>query len=92
MDLWSLITSCFGTSIWSKILFVKESTLNTILETGKSMIFTSFILFFGFIIFTFSSFGGTVILGTLTSIILFIAMITNLTLLPSIILYINKKK
>ena len=69
---------------------IKESVLNTILETGKSMVFTSFILFFGFIIFTFSSFGGTVVLGALTSTILFIAMITNLTLLPSIILYINR--
>ena len=71
---------------------IKESILKTISETGKSMVFTSFILFFGFIIFTFSSFGGTIVLGSLTSIILFIAMITNLTLLPSIILYINKKK
>ena len=69
---------------------IKESVLNTILETGKSMVFTSFILFFGFVIFTFSSFGGTVVLGALTSTILFIAMITNLTLLPSIILYINR--
>ena len=71
---------------------IKESILKTISETGKSMVFTSFILFFGFIIFTFSSFGGTIVLGSLTSIILFIAMITNLTLLPSIILYLNKKK
>jgi len=71
---------------------IKESVLKTISETGKSMVFTSFILFFGFIIFTFSSFGGTIVLGSLTSIILFIAMITNLTLLPSIILYINKNK
>ena len=71
---------------------IKNSIINTISETGKSMVFTSFILFFGFIIFTFSSFGGTVILGTLTSIILFIAMITNLTLIPSIILFINRNK
>ena len=71
---------------------IKNSIINTISETGKSMVFTSFILFFGFIIFTFSSFGGPVILGTLTSIILFIAMITNLTLIPSIILFINRNK
>ena len=66
---------------------VKNAVIKTIEETGRSMIFTSFILFFGFIIFAFSNFGGTIVLGVLTSIILFVAMITNLTLLPSIILY-----
>lgn len=70
---------------------LEDSIINTINQTGRSMIFTSFILFFGFIIFTFSNFGGTIVLGVLTSIILFVAMITNLTLLPSIILYFYKK-
>ncbi len=70
---------------------LKDSILTTISQTGKSMVFTSFILFFGFIIFAFSNFGGTIVLGVLTSIILFVAMITNLTLLPSIILHFYKK-
>ena len=70
---------------------LSDSILLTINQTGKSMIFTSFILFFGFIIFAFSNFGGTIVLGVLTSIILFVAMITNLTLLPSIILHFYKK-
>ena len=70
---------------------LEDSIINTINQTGRSMIFTSFILFFGFIIFAFSNFGGTIVLGVLTSIILFVAMITNLTLLPSIILYFYKK-
>ena len=70
---------------------LEESIINTINQTGRSMIFTSFILFFGFIIFAFSDFGGTIVLGVLTSIILFVAMITNLTLLPSIILHFYKK-
>ncbi len=69
---------------------IEISITNTIKQTGKSMIFTSFILFFGFIIFAFSNFGGTIVLGVLTSIILFVAMITNLTLLPSIILRFYK--
>ena len=69
---------------------IQISITNTIKQTGKSMIFTSFILFFGFIIFAFSNFGGTIVLGVLTSIILFVAMITNLTLLPSIILRFYK--
>ena len=70
---------------------LKNSISNTINQTGRSMIFTSFILFFGFIIFAFSNFGGTIVLGILTSVILFVAMITNLTLLPSIILHFYKK-
>ena len=70
---------------------LEDSIIETINQTGRSMIFTSFILFFGFIIFAFSNFGGTIILGVLTSVILFVAMITNLTLLPSIILHFYKK-
>ncbi len=51
-------------------------------ETGTSMIYTSIILFAGFVIFVGSDFGGTVALGWLTSITLLIAMFTNLILLP----------
>ncbi len=58
-------------------------------ETGKSMIYTSIILFAGFIIFAFSSFGGTVFLGILTSITLLVAMFTNLILLPALLLTFN---
>ncbi len=55
-------------------------------ETGKSMIYNSLILFFGFIIFSFSSFGGTRALGVLTSITLVVAMFTNTVLLPAFLL------
>lgn len=51
-------------------------------ETGTSMIYTSIILFAGFVIFVGSDFGGTVALGWLTSTTLLIAMFTNLILLP----------
>ncbi|MCS7004634.1 MAG: MMPL family transporter [Cytophagales bacterium] len=54
-------------------------------ETGKSMFYTSVVLFFGFIIFAFSSFGGTIALGILTSSTLLYAMLTNLILLPSLL-------
>jgi len=54
-------------------------------ETGKSMVYTSVVLFFGFIIFAFSSFGGTIALGVLTSTTLLFAMLTNLILLPSLL-------
>lgn len=59
-------------------------------ETGVSMFYTSVILFSGFIIFTFSSFGGTVALGLLVSLTLLVAMITNLFLLPSFALSLHK--
>jgi predicted RND superfamily exporter protein len=72
--------------------FVPVAVSNTILETGKSMVYTSVILFAGFIIFTFSSFGGTIALGLLTSITLFISMLTNLVLLPSLILSLDKSR
>ena len=48
--------------------------------------YTSIILFAGFVIFAGSDFGGTVALGILTSTTLLIAMITNLILLPSLLM------
>ncbi len=65
---------------------------NTIKETGLSMIYTSVILFFGFSIFSVSSFGGTAALGILISLTLLISLFTNLILLPAILLSINSKK
>jgi predicted RND superfamily exporter protein len=55
-------------------------------ETGASMIYTSVILFFGFVIFAASEFGGTVNLGKLTSITLLFAMFANLIVLPALLL------
>lgn len=55
-------------------------------ETGISMIYTSIILFFGFLVFTASNFGGTVALGFLVSVTLLVAMISNLVLLPSMLM------
>ncbi|MFY0605717.1 MAG: MMPL family transporter [Cyclobacteriaceae bacterium] len=61
-------------------------------ETGASMIYTSIILFFGFVIFTLSEFGGTVALGKLTSITLLFAMTTNLIVLPALLLQFDDGK
>ncbi|MFM7823757.1 MAG: MMPL family transporter, partial [Bacteroidota bacterium] len=61
-------------------------------ETGLSMIYSTVILFFGFSIFAVSSFGGTAALGILISLTLIMSLITNLVLLPSILLTINNKK
>jgi predicted RND superfamily exporter protein len=65
---------------------------NAIKDTGLSMIYTSVILFFGFSIFSVSSFGGTAALGILISLTLLISLFTNLILLPAILLSINSKR
>ena len=59
-------------------------------ETGVSMLYTSVVLFFGFFIFIASDFGGTVALGLLVSITLLIAMLSNLLLLPALLLTYEK--
>lgn len=65
---------------------VKKSVYLALRETGVSMFYTSIVLFFGFLVFTVSSFGGTVALGGLVSITLLFAMLSNLLLLPSLLL------
>ncbi len=72
--------------------FVPVSVSDSILETGKSIIYTSIVLFAGFILFAFSSFGGTIALGVLTSTTLVISMFTNLILLPALIMTFDKPK
>lgn len=72
--------------------FVPVSVSESIMETGKSIIYTSIVLFAGFIIFAFSTFGGTIALGILTSTTLIISMFTNLILLPALIMTFDKPK
>ncbi|MDP2174425.1 MAG: MMPL family transporter [Bacteroidota bacterium] len=69
---------------------VPEVLSITIKEMGQSMIYTSVVLFFGFIIFTFSNFQGTVALGFLTSATLLVALFSNLFVLPALILSFEK--
>jgi len=71
---------------------VSKVITDTITETGVSMTHIALILFFGFGIFTASTFGGTVILGFLLSITLIVALIFNLTLLPALMLWLDKNK
>ena len=54
------------------------------------MFYTSIVLFFGFSVFTISSFGGTVALGALVSATLLFAMLSNLLLLPSLLLSLER--
>ena len=65
---------------------VKKSVYNALRETGVSMFYTSIVLFFGFSVFTVSNFGGTVALGALVSATLLFALLSNLLLLPSMLL------
>ncbi len=71
---------------------VAEAVSISLRETGAGMIYTSIILFFGFIVFVYSTFDGTVALGALTSTTLFCAMIANLILLPSLLITFGSKK
>lgn len=71
---------------------VSKVITDTITETGVSMTHIALILFFGFGIFTASTFGGTVILGLLLSITLIVALVFNLTLLPVLMLWLDKNK
>lgn len=71
---------------------VSKAVSKSIIETGSSMIYTSIILFFGFIIFVLSEFGGTIALGKLTSITLLFAMLTNVVVLPALLLQFDSGK
>ncbi|MCU0380320.1 MAG: MMPL family transporter [Chitinophagaceae bacterium] len=70
---------------------VQKTVMHTIRQTGISIIYTSMVLIAGFIIFVFSGFGGTQALGWLTSLTLLAATITNLVLLPVLLLSTEKK-
>jgi predicted RND superfamily exporter protein len=70
---------------------VKKSVYAALRETGVSMFYTSIVLFFGFLVFTVSSFGGTKALGGLVSVTLLFAMMSNLLLLPSLLLSLEDK-
>lgn len=71
---------------------VSDAVSKSLRETGASMIYTSIILFFGFVIFAASEFGGTVNLGKLTSITLLFAMLANLVVLPALLLQFDSGK
>lgn len=71
---------------------IKQTVIKTIHSTGISIIYTSLVLIAGFVIFCFSGFGGTQSLGWLTSLTLVTATITNLVLLPALLITFSKEK
>jgi predicted RND superfamily exporter protein len=70
---------------------LKACVMMAIRESGLGMFYTSIILFAGFSMFVFSQFGGTQALGMLVSLTLLVAMITNLVLLPSLLLSLESR-
>jgi predicted RND superfamily exporter protein len=69
---------------------MREAVLLAVRETGVSMMYTSIVLFFGFLMFFASDFEGTRALGILVSTTLLVAMLTNLVLLPSMLLGLER--
>ncbi|MBO4614439.1 MAG: MMPL family transporter [Bacteroidales bacterium] len=71
------------------------SVRNALSETGMSMIYTSIILVLGFGMFIISDWGGAQSMGILVSTALFVAMFSNIVLLPSLLMtlehHFNKK-
>lgn len=70
---------------------ISETVSVTIRHTGLSIVYTALVLIAGFVIFCGSSFGGTKALGWLTSGTLLIATLTNLILLPVLLLVLAPK-
>jgi predicted RND superfamily exporter protein len=78
--------------LFANNFFVPMAISKSIRETGASMIYTSVILFAGFIIFSGSQFISTMMLGVLTSTTLLIAMFANLVVLPALLMVFDDGK
>ena len=70
---------------------LKQCVIMAIREAGLGMFYTSIVLFCGFSMFSFSQFGGTKALGLLVSLTLLVAMITNLVVLPTLLLSLERR-
>ncbi len=69
---------------------IKQSVFSAFKEASLSMFYTSIVLFFGFLVFLLSDFGGTKALGGLVALTLIFGLLANLMLLPSLVLTLNK--
>jgi uncharacterized protein len=73
-------------------LSIHQAVLESLEHTGLSVIYTSVVLFVGFVIFSPSAFGSTRALGILTSVTLLIALFSNLVLLPALLMTFDREK
>ncbi len=69
---------------------IRQSVKLALRETGVSMMYTFVVLFFGFGVYSVSNFGGTAALGILVSLTLLVAVSSNLILLPSLLIGLEK--
>ncbi len=69
---------------------IRPAVIAAMKDTSISIIYTSIILLLGFCIFIFSTFGGTIALGFLISVTIFVGLFTNLLLLPTLLLSIDR--
>jgi uncharacterized protein len=76
----------------NKGLDLEEALQNTFIQTGKAIIITTIILFFGFLILLFSKTPGVQSVGLLVSGTLFTAVIADLTLIPLLSRWLLIKK
>lgn len=70
---------------------IKDAVICALRETGFSMIYSSIVLLLGFGIFITSDFGGTQSMGFLISFTLLVAVLSNLFVLPSLLLTLDKR-
>jgi len=68
-----------------------SATQTTIMETGKAIIITSVILFFGFFNMVFSTSPPTFTVGILISVTLLSALVFDLLLLPALLMHFDKE-
>lgn len=101
-----LITSvCLGIAVDDTIYFISDyhknytqsqDSFSSILEvyshTGSALFWTTFVLVSGFLCFTLGSFTPNGNFGFLTSIVLVLALITDLIMLPALLLITDKRK
>ncbi|WP_423126391.1 efflux RND transporter permease subunit [Gaoshiqia sp. Z1-71] len=69
---------------------IHRSVKRALRETGVSMLYTFVVLFFGFGVYSISKFGGTAALGVLVSLTLLVAITSNLILLPSLLIGLER--
>jgi hypothetical protein len=100
-----IFTIAFGIAVDDTIHFLSKfkiesargtsliySLKRTYISTGKAIVLTTLILCGGFISLVFSDFKSTFLIGTYVGLILFVAVITDLLLLPVLVLNLKRKK
>ncbi|MDR0364146.1 MAG: MMPL family transporter [Bacteroidales bacterium] len=70
---------------------IHTSVIKAMKDAGRSMIYSVVVLFFGFAVFSLSSFGGVQVLGILIPTTLLMALFCNLFFLPSLLLSGKKR-